>query len=1147
MAAVCWGVGALLMTGRLILGMAWLARLLSAAQPAGRTVSSMWADCRSDLAVRRKARLLTHPAVRLPMVIGGPRPAVLLPADWEELPPDNGRAALLHELMHLARWDDWTKLIDELVRAVFFFHPLVHWLVNALDADRERLCDGAVLRHGIAPRQLAHVLLGCAKRVGAGRPALALPFFNRSTVKHRIEQLLEDDMALWSTPLSCGHKLTIASFVLCLMAGLGTFGVRAAGSAPTAQAAVEPKPQESSKAVAAVSGVVQDSDGKPVGDATVILGNWLSREKPLMVQSDASGRFAFAALPQTIDHLYALSLMAGKQGYAPATSWASDKDDAFNRNRVLKLARTGVIAGSVRDGGGRPIAGARVMFGMVDTNGEMKSWGYAHDELLRGTPLEQFFLAQTDRKGRFELKTVPLDKELIFRVTAQGFAEMDTAMGGPKGQYFASDRAAEVVLTLNPEARLHGRLISRAPGVQVGGLHIRLKPRSRTGSRLPQAWTDAEGRFNFDGLSEGAFVVLMDDSPDGATWTPRNAPVVTTHAGTTSETQVELIEGAVVEGLVVAADTAMPVANAAVGGHGPARPKSTTDIFRIFTDVNGRYHLRLPPGETEFYVQTPPAGYMPSSPTSVVIPAEVKTFTGPTLTIQKSTAVEGQALDAQDRSVEPAPLVQKPAKDPAPVRPDELAGTVVGEDGKPLEGVHVHVWDWVDLPQNQTRTDKNGFFRLKDCGRDSKVQVRFRKPGYSPVMFVQQPTGVSDWVVAMDSKTYFEGVVRGPDGKPAANALIRANQGPKQGDGVLINTIWTETKADREGRYRLYVEPDAYEFMVKAPGVGVARLPKTAIDHGQKQTLDFTLEPGVTFRAMTVDSQTGLPIAGVRLWHWQHKDVEGRSNAKGEIAISGMFPGRFDFSVDAPSYTRWWSDDAASEWSRKQVAFRPGSNWQRNFDNLDFDLHAGMSAVRIVLEQGVTISGHVLDPEGKPVAKATVAPALTGSGNSLTGDTRFSVATKADGSYEVLLPASGEAEYNLVAHDGKYGEWRKWANGVLPPLKTTPGQVLRGATLKLTRPAMVRGKVVDAQGKPIPHREVRAHAADKLENRYYDPTTTTREDGTFELRFIRPGEQFIQVAPFWLTAEEAPAGSSEKLHLNAGQKAEGIALVPAER
>ncbi len=295
------------------------------------------------------------------------------------------------------------------------------------------------------------------------------------------------------------------------------------------------------------------------------------------------------------------------------------------------------------------------------------------------------------------------------------------------------------------------------------------------------------------------------------------------------------------------------------------------------------------------------------------------------------------------------------------------------------------------------------------------------------------------------------------------------------------------------------------------------------------------------------DAGTGKPVAGVRLSNWQHKDVEGRSNDAGEVTIGEMLPGRFDFQVEAAGYTRWWSPEATSESSRFQPQMRAESDWQRNFDSIDFDMKSGMAPVEIVLEKGVRVTGRVLDPNGKSVAGATVAPALTGTGNSLTGDTRFSVETKKDGTFAMLLPASGKARYNLVAHDGKYGEWRQWANGVLPPLQTIPGQEIKDVVLTLTKPATVRGKVVDAKGKAVAFREVRAHAADKLENRYYDPTTKTKEDGTFELRFIRPGEQFIQSAPFWLTADDAPADSTRRLRLAADGIVEGIELLGDDR
>ena len=229
---------------------------------------------------------------------------------------------------------------------------------------------------------------------------------------------------------------------------------------------------------------------------------------------------------------------------------------------------------------------------------------------------------------------------------------------------------------------------------------------------------------------------------------------------------------------------------------------------------------------------------------------------------------------------------------------------------------------------------------------------------------------------------------------------------------------------------------------------------------------------GLVFRARIVDSETGRPVEGVRLWHWLHPGIEGRSGADGELAIADMLPGPFNFEVQAVGYTRWWSDQAVSQWNRRSTIERLGG-WQRNFDHLDFDLGPGMEPVTITVERGVTIKGRVLDPDGHPVPGATAAPALTGTGNSLTGDTRFSVTTDGEGRFTALLPASGNRDYNLVAHDGKYGQWRTWANGVLPPMRTKPGEVREGVDITLAHPATISGRVTDPAGKPVVGRDVR--------------------------------------------------------------------------
>jgi protocatechuate 3,4-dioxygenase beta subunit len=101
---------------------------------------------------------------------------------------------------------------------------------------------------------------------------------------------------------------------------------------------------------------------------------------------------------------------------------------------------------------------------------------------------------------------------------------------------------------------------------------------------------------------------------------------------------------------------------------------------------------------------------------------------------------------------------------------------------------------------------------------------------------------------------------------------------------------------------------------------------------------------------------------------------------------------------------------------------------------------------------------------------------------------------------------------------------------------------LKDITIRLTRPSTVSGSVVDAAGKPVANREVRAVAADLLENRYYDPTTRTDKNGRFELKFVRPGEHNIQAAPFWLRAKNAPDGTSVRVKAEAGQTTADVKL-----
>ncbi|MHB1562283.1 MAG: carboxypeptidase regulatory-like domain-containing protein, partial [Isosphaeraceae bacterium] len=684
-------------------------------------------------------------------------------------------------------------------------------------------------------------------------------------------------------------------------------------------------------------------------------------------------------------------------------------------------------------------------------------------------------------------------------------------------------QTAEVTIELIRGVEVEGSVITRGTGAPAAKAQVGVygPSRPRSSEMSLGATTDAQGHYHYR-LPPGETYFYVVAAPEGLTRLAGEGSTrtVTIPEGTTTYRipPIEVAPAVTVRGRIVDA-TGAPIVGATVVGTcegGVCRPFPGTETT---TDARGEFHLK-------------PSLYntIPAGSTARLL-----------IRLKDGAEHEAAANPSGDGSVTIRLAVTAGrfpnVNAPRDVAPDELAGIVVDPQGRPIGGAEVDAWTW--YPGHEARTDSHGIFRIRKLEKDSKVEVRVSKEGRTPQLFLAQPTGQPGWVIVLGNSTYFEGRVTGPDGRPVANARLRANSGPKRADGGIITEIWTEATTDDAGHYRMYAQADVYDMQVRVPGVGVARLPGTSLAPDEARHLDIALSRGVTFRAEVVDSLTGEPVPGVRLKHWQYPGIEGRSGQDGTVEVPDMMPGPFQFMVEAPGYARWWSAEASSEWSRYQIDESRGG-WQRNFDMIDFEIKPDMKPATITVERGVTITGRVVDPSGKPVAGATVAPALTGTGNSLTGDTRFSVETGADGRFTTVLPASGKRSYNLVAHDGKYGEWRTWANGVLPPIQTKPGETLADVELALRRPATVRGRVLDSDGRPIAGRQVRASSADRLENRYYDPTTTTRPDGTYELKFIRPGQQFVQVAPFWLDARQAPEWSSRTLNLRAGEAAEGV-------
>ena len=66
---------------------------------------------------------------------------ILLPADADSWGEDRLRAVLLHELAHIRRNDWESRLIAQIMCAVYWFNPLVWFAARRMQVEAERACD----------------------------------------------------------------------------------------------------------------------------------------------------------------------------------------------------------------------------------------------------------------------------------------------------------------------------------------------------------------------------------------------------------------------------------------------------------------------------------------------------------------------------------------------------------------------------------------------------------------------------------------------------------------------------------------------------------------------------------------------------------------------------------------------------------------------------------------------------------------------------------------------------------------------------------------------------------------------------------------------------------------------------------------------
>lgn len=154
-------------------------------------------SCRRQLHLHEPIELRNSDSCTTPVVVGIVRPVILLPkAVLVNLTTDEVRAVLMHELIHVARKDAIVNLVQGVLGAVYFFHPLVWWANSRLRELREEACDELTIAAMGGERKIyGEAIVKVTEIFGYASPPLALGVMESKNPAHRrLSRILDNKL-----------------------------------------------------------------------------------------------------------------------------------------------------------------------------------------------------------------------------------------------------------------------------------------------------------------------------------------------------------------------------------------------------------------------------------------------------------------------------------------------------------------------------------------------------------------------------------------------------------------------------------------------------------------------------------------------------------------------------------------------------------------------------------------------------------------------------------------------------------------------------------------------------------------------------------------------------------------------------------------
>jgi len=231
-----WIAGTAVLLGRLTIGAKKVKRLRASARPVEDSRLESVMDSLTTVEGLPSVPVRYSSRVHSPVVIGPRRSMVILPERLlERLDERQLRSILAHELTHVRQRDPFFGLIQRLVEASYWPHPLVHVLNRDLVRAREEVCDNVAL-HGVTAPQYADTLLTIALGGSSRRtiPGVIGLMTRPWRLEERVQGLLDPHRRL-TTTMNTRHLALMGIALATGMAVIAGADIVAAPYPPNAQ------------------------------------------------------------------------------------------------------------------------------------------------------------------------------------------------------------------------------------------------------------------------------------------------------------------------------------------------------------------------------------------------------------------------------------------------------------------------------------------------------------------------------------------------------------------------------------------------------------------------------------------------------------------------------------------------------------------------------------------------------------------------------------------------------------------------------------------------------------------------------------------------------------------------------------------------